>query len=113
MKATVTIEIDTAGPCSLEDRYLAQLWHVAQANPAPSTDQEAADLAEDIGREIIRRWLVAAPPELYAHQGHMPYWHLLMQHGKFSDHGRAWTPNPREARPSFARTIETSSGEAA
>lgn len=94
MKTTVTIEIDTAGLRSVEDRYLAQLWHVAQANPAPSTDVGAADLAESIGREIIRRWLMATPPELYAHQGRMPYWHLLHQHGQFSDHGRAWTPNP-------------------
>ena len=99
MKTTVTFEIDTAGLRSVEDRYLAQLWHVAQANPAVSTDKEAADLAEAVGREIIRRWLVATPPELYAHQGHMPYWHLLHQHGQFSDKGRAWAPNAPEAQP--------------
>lgn len=99
MKTAVTIEIDTEGLRSLEDRYLAGLWHVAQANPAPSRDVEAADLAEAIGREIIRRWLVATPPELYAHQGHMPYWHILMEHGQFSDQGQTWTPSSPAIKP--------------
>jgi hypothetical protein len=98
MKTSITLEIDTDNLRSVEDRYLAQLWHAAQANPAPSTDVDAARLAETIGREIIRRWLMATPPELYARQGHTPYWNLLVEHGKFSDHGRAWTPNPPEAQ---------------
>jgi hypothetical protein len=105
MKASVTIEIDTAGLRSVEDRYLAQLWHVAQINPAPSTDVDAAKLTDDIGREIIRRWLTSQPPELYAHQGHMPYWRLLMTHGKFSDRGRAWTPSAPEPLSSCRKAV--------
>mgnify|MGYP001339102862 CR=1 FL=1 len=99
MKTTVTFEIDTADLRTIEDRYLASLWHVAQANPAPATDVDAARLAEDIGREIIHRWLTATPPELYARQGHMPYWLRMIDHGNFTDHGRTWTPNRQEERP--------------
>lgn len=51
------------------DAYLAQLWHIAQANPAPFGDAQACAFAEQVGREIVRRWLATTPPELWHHQG--------------------------------------------
>ncbi len=70
MKTSVTIEIDTAGLPHYTDAYLAQLWHVAQANPADDFEaKEPGELVELIGREIIRRWLAAMPPELWRIQG--------------------------------------------
>lgn len=51
------------------DSYLAQLWHIAQANPAPFGDAQACAFAEQVGREIVRRWLATTPPELWHHQG--------------------------------------------
>lgn len=68
MKYAVTIEIDTDALRHIEDGYLAQCWHVAQANPVDSTDRGAGALAEQVGREIIRRWLMTAPVELHWHQ---------------------------------------------
>lgn len=74
-KHTVTIEIDTDQLASWTDQHLVSLWHVAQANPASGFDSpEPGRLAEAIGREIIRRFLVNTPPELYAHQGHHYDW---------------------------------------
>ena len=80
MKTSITIEIDTDRLGSITDTYLAQLWHVGQANPAPGSDPDAGHLAETIGREIIRRWLTSpgAGPELYAHQGKDHYWNALV-----------------------------------
>ena len=68
MNAEITFRIDTGTLPQVTDRYLAALWHIAQANPAPIEDAGAGDLAEYIGREIIRRFLAATPPELWAHQ---------------------------------------------
>ena len=67
MKTTITIEIDTDGLQSVEDSYLAQLWHITQANPAPYDSKVAIKVSEDVGREIIRRWLNSQPPPLWAH----------------------------------------------
>jgi hypothetical protein len=91
VKHTISIEIDTDNLRNVEDGYLAQCWHVAQANPAESCDREAGQLAEQVGREIIRRWVERAPVELYRHQGEMYHWDTLRQHGKWID-GK-WTPN--------------------
>lgn len=91
MKHSITIEIDADGLRTVTDSYLAQCWHVAQANPAPSHDRDAGQLAEQIGREIVRRWLAAAPVELYTHQGDTHYWDILRQNGKWVD--GVWTPN--------------------
>ncbi|MFZ2307555.1 MAG: hypothetical protein WAW73_07310 [Rhodoferax sp.] len=77
MKTTITFEIDTDALNGFTDAYLSQLWHIAQANPAPISDVEAGRLAEAVGREIIRRWLGTTPPELYTHQGHQHYWNAL------------------------------------
>jgi hypothetical protein len=65
----ITIEIDDVDLSRITDERLALCWHVAQANPAPYGDHLACDLAERIGREIIRRWLKRAKPELWHHQG--------------------------------------------
>lgn len=78
MKTTVCIEIDTDRLNGYTDTYLAQLWHVAQANPVPLADHDAGRIAEAVGREIIRRFLAATPPELYSKQGHHHYWDALV-----------------------------------
>lgn len=69
MKTTITFEVDADHLAAFDDQYIAQLWHVAQANPAPLGDVDAGDFAEHVGREIVRRWLAATPPQLWAHQG--------------------------------------------
>ncbi len=67
--ASITFKIDTDNLSSYADSYLAQLWHIAQANPAEFGNAQACNLAEMVGREIVRRWLAATPPELWHHQG--------------------------------------------
>ncbi len=91
MKTTVTFEIDTGSLNNATDAYLAQLWHLAQANPAPISDRDAGELAETIGREIIRRWLKATGPELHAHQGHHHYWYALAMDLKATCDGDVWS----------------------
>ena len=85
MKATVTIEIDTTRLIHMDDSAIAQLWHIAQANPAPFADFDASKLAGSIGFEIIRRWLKSAPAELYTHQERHPYWNELQKLGGWKD----------------------------
>ncbi|MCK1626752.1 hypothetical protein IVA98_27085 [Bradyrhizobium sp. 160] len=78
MKTAVTITIDTDDLVGKTDSYLASLWHVAQANPADTfKDEEAGQLAEAIGREIIRRFLRKTPPELWSHSGERFNWARL------------------------------------
>lgn len=70
MAATyITFQIDADKLPHYTDAYLAQLWHIAQANPAPFGDAQACEFAEQVGREIVRRWLATTPPELWHHQG--------------------------------------------
>lgn len=66
---TITFTVDTNRLASHSDEYLAQLWHIAQANPAPHGDVDACNFAEHVGREIVRRWLATTPPTLWVHQG--------------------------------------------
>jgi len=73
-KHIVSIAIDTYDLAGITDRHLASLWHVAQANPADISDPAAGEIAEAIGREIIRRFLSTTPPELWAHQGRHASW---------------------------------------
>lgn len=73
MKHAITIVIDIDALSGLTDQHLTTLWHVAQANPAPIEDRSAGDVAESIGREIIRRFIAAVGPELWAHQGAHAY----------------------------------------
>ena len=69
MKTAIVIEVDTDSLASYTDSYIAQLWSVSQANPAPFGDLVAGRLASEISFEILRRWLKAQEPELYTHQG--------------------------------------------
>jgi hypothetical protein len=85
MKTAITFEIDTAKLGSVTDAYLVQLWHIAQANPAPITDPAAGELAEHIGREIIRRFVQQTGPELWNHQGRHHYLLTLSEHGRWVD----------------------------
>lgn len=79
MKHQITITIDPDALASYTDQHLATLWHVAQANPADGfSSHEPGDLAEKIGREIIRRYLSNTPPALWEHQGrHFPQSQLM------------------------------------
>lgn len=69
MQVSITFELDTARLTHYTDSHLAQLWHLAQANPAPFADLQACRFTEEVGREIIRRFLAATPPDLWNHQG--------------------------------------------
>lgn len=66
---TITFEVDADSLTRFDDEYIAQLWHISQANPAPFGDATACDFAEHVGREIVRRWLADTPPQLWTHQG--------------------------------------------
>ncbi len=68
-RTEITLEIDDAKLASYSDEFLAACWHAAQWNPARHGDHAAGELAEHIGREIIRRCLRSVPPELWRHQG--------------------------------------------
>ncbi|WP_313074953.1 hypothetical protein [Melaminivora sp.] len=65
----ITFEVHLDRLASYTDECIAQLWHISQANPAPFGDRQACDFAEQVGREIIRRFVAAQPPALWAHQG--------------------------------------------
>ena len=99
-KIQITIEVDDAHLDSYQDAQLAMCWHLAQANPAPFGDRAAGELVERIGREIIRRWLQATPPELWRHQGRDHSWQQLRQLATFTPgevdspawHDGAWVP---------------------
>lgn len=67
-KVAVTVEFDLEQLRSYEDGYLALLWHVCQANPAPVGDRAACGAVEALKLEIVRRWLKVAPVDLYNHQ---------------------------------------------
>ena len=69
MKTTITFNVDTDRLMSLTDEYIAALWHLGQVNPAPHGDHDAGVLVEHISREIVRRWLRAAPAPLWNVQG--------------------------------------------
>lgn len=65
----ITFEVDADKLPHYSDQHLAALWHVSQANPAPFGDRKACDFAEQVGREIIRRFVLQTGPELWNHQG--------------------------------------------
>lgn len=69
MKTTIAFDVDTENLPHITDEYLAQLWHVSQANTAPYGDRTACEFAEHVAREIVRRWVSAQPPALWHHQG--------------------------------------------
>lgn len=65
MKTVIAVNVDTQHLPGFEDEYLASLWHLAHINPAPEGQQEASEMVEAIGREIIRRWLPDTNPPLW------------------------------------------------
>jgi hypothetical protein len=85
----ITIEIDDAKLTSYTDEFLAVCWHAAQHNPAGHGDYMAGELAEPIGREIIRRWLRNVPPELWRHQGDHHFRRELARFAKYEPGGPA------------------------
>lgn len=93
MKHAITIEIDTEVGAldNYTDEYIAMLWNVAQANPAPISDIAAGETAEAVGREIIRRFVLRTGPPLWHHQGNHAYWHILQKRGTFRN--GEWSPH--------------------
>ncbi len=88
MKTAVTIEVDTDTLHNVTDAHLVNLWHVAQANPAPMADRDAGQLVEEVGREIIRRFIAERTPELWARQGaHAYFCEALTLRGNAPDGG--------------------------
>lgn len=79
MKTRINFEIDTDTLTQVTDEHLAQLWHISQANPVEIDNREAGQLAEHVAREIVRRFLAATPPALWAHQGCHADWCLVQQ----------------------------------
>lgn len=71
---TITFEVHSDRLDGYTDAYIAQLWHISQANAAPFGDRAACEFTEDVvGREIIRRFVSGQPPSLWANQGrHVP-----------------------------------------
>lgn len=70
MQADITIKIDTEGIRGYTDQYVATLWHIAQANPEDGYESPwPGKLVEEIGSEIIRRFVTRTEPELYHHKG--------------------------------------------
>lgn len=65
----VSIKINTDDLQVWTNEHIANLWHVAQANPAEYGNREACDLVERLSREIVRRWLKSQTPSLWNHQG--------------------------------------------
>lgn len=91
-RISVTFEIDDSELRSCSDSRLVALWHVAQANPAPHGDKHAGEIAEHIGREIIRRWLRHVEPELWHHQGRHYYSSHLGRFARYEPGGPPGTP---------------------
>lgn len=92
MKATICINVDTDSIESLEDSYLAALWHASQATSAPAASAEAGQLADQIATEIVRRWLGSVRPMLYERSLERSYWETLHQHGCWDGPGGSWKP---------------------
>lgn len=103
MKTSITFNIDTDSLDGYTDEYIAQLWHIAQANPAPITDRDAGELAESVGREIIKRWMRNQTPAVFAHQGHHYYSRILSDNGSWPgpDHDK-WVYDQAKATGSAA-----------
>lgn len=91
---TLTFDPDQLHNCS--DERLATLWHVAQANPAPHGDHQPGDIAEKVGREIIRRWLGSTAPALWHHTGRSYYWRQLTRFARYEPGGKPGTPEWHE-----------------
>jgi len=51
----ITFTVGREGLPHFTDAYIAQLWHIAQANPAPFGDRDACNFATTDGRAIVTR----------------------------------------------------------
>jgi hypothetical protein len=103
MKHQIAIEIDDAELARYTNQRLALAWHVAQANPAGLGDPFAGELAEHIGREMIRRWLRSVLPELWHHQGRHYSWSWLRKFACYEPPAgvAAWDHERRDWNPEF------------
>lgn len=111
----ITTEINEHNLAGYTDERLALYWHLAQANPADGfDDSRPGELAARIGWEIIRRWLRAAPTEMYNHQQRHYYWHQLSKFaiyrpGAEDFHDGHWepraVPDTKELREALAAKL--------
>lgn len=95
--AAITITIEWAELSRYPDSHLAMLWGLAQANPAPHGDHAAGEIAERIGREIIRRFVANAGVALWKHQGRDYYWSELGRLAVFKE--GEWVPRESDEPP--------------
>lgn len=86
-KINVSIDIDTDKLAQHGDMHLALLWHVAQANPAPTGDPLAGLVVGALATEIVRRWLRTTTPELHRHQERSYYWSELCKFASYEAGG--------------------------
>lgn len=96
-KHVLQVEVDDGDLRGYSPSRLMLAWHLAQANPAPHGDRDAGQLAERVGREIIRRWLRAVEPELWTHQGDDYFHKWLTKFAEYvpgGDLGPPQAPNP-------------------
>jgi len=111
----ITIEFDPNRLPTYSDSHLAMLWHLGQANPVDGFEASTAgDLAERIGREIIRRWLRGVTPEMYHHQGLHYYWHQLAKFATYQPPADAPADSPEWHRGQWVAraTLPTTTGDA-
>lgn len=116
----ITVEIDPKNLRNLTPQALAAAWHIAQANPAPHGDWQAAELVKHIGWEIIRRWLADTAPEMHHHQADAGARQWLGAFAKYEPpadagspgadfdearwHSGRWTPrDPKEVAANLAK----------
>jgi hypothetical protein len=95
MKHAITIAFDSDGLRSVDDAYLHAMWHASQLNPAPHGDRTAGELVTLITQEIVRRWLMKAPVEMFRHQPTDHYWCTLTQNGSWVGPEGRWQPAGR------------------
>lgn len=93
----VTIEIDDSELAACPAAGLALYWHLVQASPVPFADKAAGELAERIGREIIRRWLRGVRPRLWDRLGSDYYWNELIKLGRWENGTFIPDAQPRDA----------------
>lgn len=122
---TISITFQLHNLTGYTDEYLAMLWHLAQANPADGFEHsEPGEIAEKIGREIIHRWLQAAPVALWHHQGEHYKGHQLRKFATYSPppgvtggpqwHNGTWSLRPEAvtaAAPTDSEATAPAAGE--
>lgn len=110
----ITIKFNLDDLSRYEDRYLAMLWHLAQANPADGFRNRApGEIAMKIGWEIIGRWLHEVEPEMYHHQqDHYSHWVAgLFAHYVPVDEDKPNGPRRWALRPDYAERVAEFYGE--